>query len=278
MTTEFDNASFVRVASALRSYLDDIVVVGGWAHRLFRLHPLALTVDVRPLMTMDADVAAPNRLRGRGRTLRELLSEAGFREHLSGHDTPPRTEYHFDERSGVYVQFITPLAGDGYRRDGRPDATHLIQGIAAEKLRYIDLLLLAPWTVQLSEAAGYPVGPESVPVKICNPVSYLAQKVLSLPSRRREKRGKDVLYIYDTLLLFGGALEELRLIWSVSVRPGLSKKALRGVMQSPESLFGRVTDSIREASIQAESSTGRRIRGHDLARTCQMGLSELFAA
>ena len=201
MTNEFDNASFVRVASALRSYLDDIVVVGGWAHRLFRLHPLALTVDVPPLMTMDADVAAPNRLRGRGRTLRELLADAGFTEHLSGDDIPPRTEYHFDERSGVYLQFITPLAGDGYRRDGRPNATQLIQGIAAEKLRYIDLLLLAPWTVQLSEAGGYPIGPASVPIRICNPVSYLAQKVLSLPSRRREKRGKDVLYIYDTLLL-----------------------------------------------------------------------------
>ena len=79
--------------------------------------------------------------------------------------------------------------------------TQLIQGIAAEKLRYIDLLLLAPWTVQLSEAGGYPIGPASVPIRICNPVSYLAQKVLSLPSRRREKRGKDVLDIYDTLLL-----------------------------------------------------------------------------
>jgi hypothetical protein len=278
MTAEFDNASFVRVALALRPYLNDIVFVGGWAHRLFRLHPLALNIDVRPLMTMDADIAAPNRLPMRGRSLRQLLSDARFTEEPSGDDAPPRTEYHFGEPSGVYVQFITPLAGDGYRHDGSPDATQLIQGIAAEKLRYIDLLLSAPWTVELTEAGGYPIGPTSVPIKVCNPVSYLTQKVLSLPTRKRDKRGKDVLYIYDTLLLFGGALDDLRRIWSVSVRPRLAKRTLRVVMQSPEDLFGRVTDSAREASIQARSSRGQHLRVDDLIASCRLGLSEIFAA
>lgn len=278
MTADFDNASFARVALTIRPYLDDIVFVGGWAHRLFRLHPLALNIDVPPLMTMDADIAAPNRLPMRGHTLRQLLSDARFTEEPSGDDAPPRTEYHFGERSGVYVQFVTPLAGGGYRRDGSPDATQLIQGIAAEKLRYIDLLLLAPWTVELTEAGGYPVGPASLPIKVCNPVSYLVQKVLPLPARKGDKRGKDVLYIYDTLLLFGGALDDLRRIWSGSVRPKLTKKALRVVMQSPENLFGWVTDAAREASIQAQSSRGQRIGVDDLVRTCRLGLSEIFAA
>lgn len=278
MTADFDNASFVRVALALGPYLEDVVFVGGWAHRLFRLHPLALNIDVPPLMTMDADIAAPHRLPMRGHTLGQLLSDAGFTEEPSGDDVPPRTEYHFDERSGVYVQFITPLAGDGYRRDGSPDATQLIQGIAAEKLRHIDLLLLAPWTLELTEAGGYPVGPASVPIKVCNPVSYLAQKLLSLPTRKRDKRGKDVLYIYDTLLLFGGALDDLHRIWSENVSPRLAKKAVRVVMQSPEDLFGRITDSAREASIQAESSRGQHLHVDDLIASCRLGLSEIFAA
>lgn len=50
-------AGFSRLAVALDPWLDQVVIVGGWAHRLYRLHPFAQKLDFAPLMTFDADVA-----------------------------------------------------------------------------------------------------------------------------------------------------------------------------------------------------------------------------
>lgn len=277
MTADFDEESFAHVVAALAPYLDDVVFVGGWAFRLFRLHPLAQVPSFRPLMTKDADIAVPARLRRRSQTIRELLLNAKFKEELSGEFRPPRTEYHLaDGSGGVYVQFLTPLFGGQYRRDGSPDATTVIAGITAEKLRHVDLLLTAPWTVELSESSNYPVGAKAVPIKICNPVSYLAQKLLSLPQRGPDTRGKDILYLHDTLLLFGGALEDLRAIWVDSVRPALADRARRGVVQASEALFSRITDDAREAADVARSSGARNINVETLVAVCRRGLSEVF--
>jgi len=60
-----------------------MVIVGGWAHRLHRFHPLATAQEYQPLRTRDVDLAfspdAP--LHG---DLRKALSKAGFREEFSG--------------------------------------------------------------------------------------------------------------------------------------------------------------------------------------------------
>lgn len=162
--TDFDKAGFGRVIRTLAPYLDDIVFVGGWAQRLFRLHPLAASTAPAPLMTLDADIAAPIALSNRGRTLRELLLGAHFVENLSGSESPPKTKYQLDAASSVYVEFITPLLGGGFRRDGTLDATATIQGVSAEKLRHVDLLLACPWTVELTSADGYAVGEHPFPI------------------------------------------------------------------------------------------------------------------
>lgn len=73
MTADFDKRGFGRVVLTLAPYLDEIVFVGGWSQRLFRLHPLAASKAPAPLITLDADLAAPITLSNRGRTLRELL-------------------------------------------------------------------------------------------------------------------------------------------------------------------------------------------------------------
>jgi hypothetical protein len=274
---DFDKASFARIVCALAPYLGDIVFVGGWAHRLFRLHPLARLTPFRPLMTTDADIAAPARIPARAGTIRELLLAADFTEHLSGDQTPPRAEYRLSQTGGdISVQFVTPLTGGEHRRDGSLNATTRVQGVTAEKLRYIDLLLTEPWTVNLSSAGGFPVGALPVPVRICNPVSYLAQKILSLPKRQREKRGKDVLYVHDTLLLFGAAFEELRLIWAETVRPIVSRKAMIEIVEAPARRFSGVTDAARDAAIEARSTGDRDVRVENLVAVCRHGLSQVF--
>jgi hypothetical protein len=190
VTADFDKAGFGRVVRTLAPYLDDVVFVGGWAQRLFRLHPLAASTAPAPLMTVDA--------------------------------------------------------------------TATIQGVSAEKLRHVDLLLACPWTVELTSADGYAVGEHPLPIKICNPASYLAQKVLVLPSRRPSKRGKDILYIHDTLLLFGAALDQLQALWVSEIRPQLAKKAVAQVLGASKHFFGDVTDLPREAARVARGA-GRSI-------------------
>ncbi len=36
-----DLANFARLVEAIRPWLTHVVIVGGWAHRLYRFHPLA---------------------------------------------------------------------------------------------------------------------------------------------------------------------------------------------------------------------------------------------
>jgi hypothetical protein len=63
--------------SLLRLRLPQIVIIGGWAHRLFRYHPLAQAVQYEPLLTLDTDVALPIRLEVREQDLRDRLASAG---------------------------------------------------------------------------------------------------------------------------------------------------------------------------------------------------------
>lgn len=88
-----DTAAFNRLIAALEAWLDKVVIVGGWAHRLHRLHPLTTqTLSYSPLATRDADVAfaADQRLVG---NIGAALQAAQFNEEFSGEDTPPVAQY-----------------------------------------------------------------------------------------------------------------------------------------------------------------------------------------
>ena len=52
-----DVASFARLVEAIRPWLPHIVIVGGWAHRLHRFHPFAMTQEYQPIRTRDVDLA-----------------------------------------------------------------------------------------------------------------------------------------------------------------------------------------------------------------------------
>ena len=59
-------AWFARLVESLRPWLDQVVVIGGWAHRLYRLHPFAQQLQYEPLATLDADIALPARFKVTG--------------------------------------------------------------------------------------------------------------------------------------------------------------------------------------------------------------------
>ena len=136
---------FLRLVCALEPWLAKIVIVGGWAHRLYRFHEFAQPLDYQALITLDADVAVPKNLAANQQNIAERLHEHGFTETLLGDHQPPVTRYRLGpEHSGFYAEFLTPLQGGGYTREANPDKTVRIAGVSSQRLRHLDPLLRDP--------------------------------------------------------------------------------------------------------------------------------------
>lgn len=135
-TNNPDLARLSKLIDALDPWLSQVVIVGGWAHRLLRYHPLAQAVPHEPLVTLDTDVATPAALEVREENLRDRLIKADFKERFLGDDQPPATHYELrEEGSAFYVEFLTPLIGSQYDRDGKRRATTLVSGVTSQNLR-----------------------------------------------------------------------------------------------------------------------------------------------
>ena len=172
-----DLRSFARLVDALAPWLGQVVIIGGWAHRLYRIHTSAQQLDYDPLATFDTDVAMPAELPQQAESMRARLTASGFQEELLGDTRPPAVHYRLTAGdAGFYAEFLTPLIGSVNKR-GRRDATACIGGVSAQKLRHLELLLAAPWTVEVSPTTGYPTT-ERLRVQIPNPVAFLVQKLL----------------------------------------------------------------------------------------------------
>jgi hypothetical protein len=215
-----------RAIAALGPALPEAVIIGGWAHRLFGLHPLAIPLEFEPLRTFDADVALPLGAKVTG-SLDERLQEAGFKLEFKGDAHPPVSRYHLEGFEGFYLEFLANLEGSATDRQGRAKATVTIGGVTAQRLRHLGLLLVAPWEVHL-EPSAVPVE-KLVTVRIPNPVSYMVQKLLILDDRVQADRAKDILYIHDTLLMFGDARNEMARLWVESVGPSLHATTRAGL-------------------------------------------------
>jgi Nucleotidyltransferase len=267
-----DLKAFARLVTALRPWLGQLVVVGGWAHRLHRFHRLAKPPGHLALRTRDTDLAfsAGEVLAGDVRT---ALTEAGFTEEFLGDDSPPATHYRLrGESEGFSAEFLTPLQGNEMKR-GRRDATMSKAGVTAQKLRYLDILLFTPWSVRVGPEREVPIAPD-LDLFVPNPASFIVQKLLIHPDRSRDKRAQDVLYIHDSLELFGGSLGELRRLWLEEVRPAMPPKTARRAEAIARDLFADVTDTIRAA---ARIPQDRQLAPGNVQRACEYGLGEILA-
>lgn len=203
------------VLRALSLYLDTLVVVGGFAVWFYRFHPRAARTQIVPLRTFDVDLAAPPKVRRvAGRSLSELVATAGLRPTFLGDHTAPvmrffptqesaRTEQRPPEQ--YCMEFLTPLVGGRVDRAGGAVTTKEIQkGVTAQRLRYLDLLMVESWRVPLAVLPG--MGgrvDERIRVKLPHPGLFVVHKVLvSGEVGRREKRAKDMAFIYEVLALF----------------------------------------------------------------------------
>jgi len=275
MTGPSDVEYFARLVEALEPWLDQVVIIGGWAHRLYRLHPLAQPLDYEPLGTLDTDVAVPLDLPAAGEQIRARLLERDFREELMGDMQPPAAHYRVESGdNSFYAEFLTPLEGSAVKRGGRRDVTARVSGVSVQKLRYLELLLQNPWDVMIAPAVGYPT-PGVRRVLIPNPAAFLVQKILIHEKRDRDRRAKDILYIHDTIETFGGNLAAIREQWQTIVRPALHAKAARVFERVAEEYFHEVDDTIREAT---RIATGRNLTPEMVRELCAFGWQQIFGA
>ena len=144
-------------------------------------------------------------------------------------------------------------------------------GITAQKLRYLDVLLIAPWTIALGPDTDIPVKPTNVLVP--NPISFVVQKLLIHSKRPANKKAQDILYIHDTLQLFGASLDKLSRVWRDEVRPKMPARTVKTAMTIAKELFKEVTDVTRDA---ARIPPDRVIQPDDIRAASQYGLAELF--
>ncbi len=211
---EFDSpdAFLAHVLWTFRSYLDTLVLVGGFAARLYEIHPRAVPAAVRMLRTFDADLATPSGgIPVTGQSLAALAEAAGFQPDFRGDHIPPVMKFvpkgALGRPVGVdqyTVEFLTPMTGAPIRRGGRAVMTSDIQaGVTAQRLRYLDLLLESPWRVSLAGLSGIPDATTRIDVRLPHPGFFIVQKILiSEELNRQDNRPKDMAYVYQVVSLF----------------------------------------------------------------------------
>ncbi|TDQ93033.1 GSU2403 family nucleotidyltransferase fold protein [Paraburkholderia silvatlantica] len=274
-----DLAEFSQLAVTLEPWRARIVFVGGWAYWLYQYAPRAYKPDYAAIFTQDADVAYAEREALEG-DIKKALEGAGFKEepNFAGDFKPPAMRYTLGEQAkGFYAEFLTPLTGSPMRRNKvtkqfEPDATEANAGVVAQKLRHLEVLLHEPWLVTIpAEDSG--LGEVVADLRVPNPVSFMIQKLLIRDDRIPKKRAQDVLYVYDTLYMFGGAIEDdLAPIWR-RLEGALTDAQRKSVRTGVEALFTDVNDITREA---VTIPTDRSLEPEDMLRLCQNGFEELL--
>jgi hypothetical protein len=236
------------------------------------LDPRANTPAHQAVFTKDIDLAfaAAEPMEG---NIKAALEKSGFKEQLSGESRPPVAHYTLGEESeGFYAEFLTPLASSGMKRDGQQDATLAKAGITAQKIRHLDILLVDPWAVKLHPE----IAPVTTPldVQVANPLAFMVQKFLIREQRPARKRAQDILYIFDTIGMFGGQMEAFQKMWKEAIGPALGKSRDE-VLKLNESTFSKVTDDVRRAALIPQD---RELAADEIQSTCQFAFEQIFGA
>lgn len=262
-----------KLIQALAPWRAHLVFIGGWAHRIHRFSPMANELDYQPLFTRDTDLALANGGTPIEGDIRAALIEHGFEERLAGEHNPAVAHYTLGEDDGgFYAEFLTPLVGSGRKRSGIPDATMLIAGVSAQKIRHLDILLVEPWVITVGPQSGVPLL-SAMEIQVANPLCFIVQKFLIQKDRSPAKQAQDVLYIYDTITLFGGSLDEFNEAWKKRIGPALGEKLSTTVITLSRDTFSNLTDVIRSA---ARIPQDRKLSPEQIQQTCMLAFEMIF--
>ncbi|WP_395026139.1 GSU2403 family nucleotidyltransferase fold protein [Comamonas odontotermitis] len=231
-----DLDSFVKLLLALDPWRANLILIGGWGHRLHALHPKAAKQNHQPVFTRDTDLLFKDRMPVEADILQALQTH-GFVEQFSGDYCPPTAHYTLgQEDAGFYAEFLVPLKGRAYKADNTPDATALIAGVSAQKVRYLDVLQIDPWIVTVSKDAGFDL-PNPMDVFVPHPLCFMVQKFLIKETRTQQKQAQDLLYVYDTLQHFFMFLDEFRDDWYARIVPNMPEPWAKRIQQEWEVSF-----------------------------------------
>jgi hypothetical protein len=201
-----------RILSIIEPYIQDLILVGGFASLLYSVHEKAENDDNPLLITYDVDLASEGKVTIKGgKSIHELLEEEDIKCELVGKFEEPIIKYYPTAKtdSEYYVEFLAPLFGSETKKNGKPDLIQNIQkDLSAQKLRYLDLLLYNTWTVHSSNLPTLEDYPD-LAIKVPHPCMYIMQKILALSKRQTKDRNKDYAYIYQTLTYFRKDLRSL---------------------------------------------------------------------
>jgi hypothetical protein len=91
--------------------------------------------------------------------------------------------------------------------------------------------------------------------------------------RPPEKRAQDVLYVHDTIELFGASLGRLNEHWESSVRATIRRNAVAEIHRVIDAQYGKVTNAIRGAALIPQD---RSLIPERLQMRCALGLKRIF--
>jgi hypothetical protein len=144
-----------------------------------------------------------------------------------------------------------------------------VAGASAQQLRHIEILLDRPWLIRI-EHAGF-----AARIQIANPVAFLVQKILIHRRRDHQYRAKGILYMRDTLEVFGARLSDFANLWRNDMAGRLQSRHVNLVIRASREIFGQVSDDIRRA---AEIPAERALDPEEVRQACYYGFTEVFGA
>lgn len=202
---------FVDAVDALRSYLDDIVCLGGCASALYRYHDLASDIMWGYLGTKDVDMGVPLKLPLSDRLpVATLMTNIGFKEMICGNAHEAVIKYGpTKEISAVDLEFL--CGRQGLSRQDKERVAYAVQnGLYAQPLNYLEMSLNNTWQVSLGRIPGLERLAD-LHIQVPNPAAYVVSKVLIRGEKRKPaSMQKDCFYIYEVSVIFRDALCEIR--------------------------------------------------------------------
>jgi hypothetical protein len=132
------------------------------------------------------------------------------------------------------------------------------------------ILLVDPWVITAGPQNGIPLEPP-VDLQVANPLCFMVQELLIKKDRKPAKHAQDLLYIYDTISLFGHLLPLFKDCWNTSVHPALGDMG-DTVAREWDASFAHVTDAIRQAAL---IPADRKLSPEELQATCRYAFDRI---
>lgn len=201
-----------RILWALRAYLPDIVVIGGWVPHLYMRYGGFATWNGRLSLTAEVDVLVSTTIATDSRLpITELLGDEGF---TPGNGSVPAAVWTNAPERGERVEF---LVAHGGTRAGIGRARALPQQPKLSAISLPELEIMGKFTRELEIPITTDGGNQSLRIRVPLLGAYVVNKAITFPKRLRlagdldnPKQAKDVLYLRDLMAAGRVVQDEIR--------------------------------------------------------------------